>query len=455
MTQRVRGAPLRGGNKTAALTVSEPARRDEILQQAAALFAVSGLVATTLKDVADACGILPGSLYHHFESKEAICIELVERFHADLDRVGRDAQKMPGGSSPAEIYQRILSLSTATAECAVRHGAALQLTTYEPPAGASQRLVKLARREPASINRAMTAIMRKGQESGLIKPGIDVDSLASELSLKMLDIATGVTHRSADARDAALTMTHLLLDGAASNPPSDARLNRSVAMRAAKGVIQAWAKSDHSEPVDKAGYLLAAARSEFALRGYDATTIRDIASAAGTSTGSVYRMVESKQALIVSIMGSFQDEVSGGYTTVLKSDSTALEKLDALLWLDVNFFERFPQEFAITKSWLRGISHATRDLGAFHDERSEQIKAVVAEGIRLGELRADYTGAAAPNPDVLARCLFDLTWPSYRLLEKHGKQGTLAYFRATVLRGAANPPRATEDPRAPLLQGTG
>jgi len=53
-------------------------RRTEILDTAAALFASSGL-RTSLKEIADACGILPGSLYHHFESKEAIIVELVER----------------------------------------------------------------------------------------------------------------------------------------------------------------------------------------------------------------------------------------------------------------------------------------------------------------------------------------------------------------------------------------
>ena len=31
----------------------------------------------SLKEIADARGILPGSLYHHFDSKEAIIIELV------------------------------------------------------------------------------------------------------------------------------------------------------------------------------------------------------------------------------------------------------------------------------------------------------------------------------------------------------------------------------------------
>jgi len=54
---------------------ADATRRDEILATAASLIASSGL-RTSLHDIADAAGILPGSLYHHFESKEAILIEL-------------------------------------------------------------------------------------------------------------------------------------------------------------------------------------------------------------------------------------------------------------------------------------------------------------------------------------------------------------------------------------------
>ena len=67
-------------------------RRTEILEAAASLIASSGL-RTSLQEIADAAGILPGSLYHHFESKEAILIELIRRYHADLDRIGEIAQQ--------------------------------------------------------------------------------------------------------------------------------------------------------------------------------------------------------------------------------------------------------------------------------------------------------------------------------------------------------------------------
>lgn len=58
----------------------QPSRREELLSLAAEMFAERGLRATTVRDIADAAGILSGSLYHHFDSKEAIVDELLRDF---------------------------------------------------------------------------------------------------------------------------------------------------------------------------------------------------------------------------------------------------------------------------------------------------------------------------------------------------------------------------------------
>ena len=55
-------------------------RRDELLELAAAMFAERGLRATTVRDIADGAGILSGSLYHHFSSKEEMVDELLRGF---------------------------------------------------------------------------------------------------------------------------------------------------------------------------------------------------------------------------------------------------------------------------------------------------------------------------------------------------------------------------------------
>ncbi|OPX86942.1 MAG: HTH-type transcriptional repressor KstR2 [Pelotomaculum sp. PtaB.Bin104] len=52
-------------------------KRDEIIQVAAKLFRRLGYAETSMKDIADKVGILKGSLYHHFSSKEELLNEVI------------------------------------------------------------------------------------------------------------------------------------------------------------------------------------------------------------------------------------------------------------------------------------------------------------------------------------------------------------------------------------------
>ncbi|MFX5956923.1 helix-turn-helix domain-containing protein, partial [Acinetobacter baumannii] len=49
-------------------------RRQVLIGEAARLFAGKGYETTSMRDIAAAVGILPGSLYHHFPSKEELFV---------------------------------------------------------------------------------------------------------------------------------------------------------------------------------------------------------------------------------------------------------------------------------------------------------------------------------------------------------------------------------------------
>ena len=174
---------------------SDRARREEILETAAAMFASSGL-RTSLKEIADACGILPGSLYHHFASKEAIVVELVERYRAELDQVATTPFDAP--SSPTIGRSRTASSRSArrSPRAPSATGPRSSLTLYEPPTGAGVELVELSRQTPTAIDAAMLEILEPGAAAGAIRPGIDLSLLAERICQSMLHIGVGVFHRS-------------------------------------------------------------------------------------------------------------------------------------------------------------------------------------------------------------------------------------------------------------------
>ncbi|MEU6781086.1 TetR/AcrR family transcriptional regulator [Nonomuraea angiospora] len=73
-----------GKRQRASSSGSASERRDHLVKLAAELFARKGFQATTVREIADEAGILSGSLYHHFDSKETIVDEVLSTFLDDL-----------------------------------------------------------------------------------------------------------------------------------------------------------------------------------------------------------------------------------------------------------------------------------------------------------------------------------------------------------------------------------
>ena len=75
-----------------------------MVQLAGELFAQKGYRATTVREIADAAGILSGSLYHHFDSKESIGHEILSASHRRAGRLpGRGGLgRLPPGGTRAD-----------------------------------------------------------------------------------------------------------------------------------------------------------------------------------------------------------------------------------------------------------------------------------------------------------------------------------------------------------------
>ena len=404
-------------------------RRTEILQTAALLIATSGL-RTSLHEIADAAGILPGSLYHHFESKEAILVELLRRYHADLDRIAEHAVDRLDDPVALSAFDRIVDLGSAIAQCAVTHGAALQMTFYEAPTS-NPELAALAQQRPTAILEAMVQTLRAARWSGYLRPDVDLPILADRIVQTMLQVGLDVMRHTSGADKVATLLCRILLQGLAAVPPTDAELDHSAAFIAADDVVKSW--KDDGEADDKAAHVRAVARAEFGRRGYEVTTIRDIASAAGLGTGTVYRVIGSKDELLASIMQSFGEKVALGWTNVLRSDSSPVEKLDALSWVNCNVLDRFGDEFRIQLAWMRQSPPDTPNIGWLFGQRIRQMKSLLSQGIRSGEIMIE-----SPSNEMLARCVIGVGWFPENIIRDVGTRASLIHVRDTMLRGVVD-----------------
>ncbi|AXN46264.1 HTH-type transcriptional repressor KstR2 [Mycobacterium marinum] len=405
-------------------------RRTEILQTAAALIASSGL-RTSLQEIADAAGILPGSLYHHFESKEAILIELIRRYQDDLHQIGQSWQAKLDQPDSRTVAEKITQLGAAIANCAVAHRAALQMSFYEGPS-ADPELMKLTSQRPLAIQEAMLQTLRAGRWSGYIRTEIDLPTLADRICQTMLQVGLDVMRRNASADQVSGLMCRTILQGLASHAPIDVDLDGSNALSAANDVIATWIDDKDANPSDKAAHVRAVARMEFGRKGYEVTTIRDIASASGLGTGTVYRVIGSKDKLLASIMRSFGQKVEAGWVAVLRSNATPIEKLDALSWVNINALDQFSDEFRIQLAWMRQSPPDTPNPGWLYAARLRQMKSLLSEGLRSAEIQIE-----PPSITMLARCVIGLQWIPENILHFVGTHAALIHARDTVLRGVA------------------
>jgi AcrR family transcriptional regulator len=145
-------------------------RRDELLDLAATMFADRGLRATTVRDIADSAGILSGSLYHHFKSKEQMVEEVLRDF---LDWLfGRYQEIVEAETDPLE---RVKGLFMASFE-AIEHRHA-QVVIYQDEAKRLSPLPQFSFVDERNREqrRMWVDILKQGVAEGRFRPDLDVD----------------------------------------------------------------------------------------------------------------------------------------------------------------------------------------------------------------------------------------------------------------------------------------
>ena len=145
-------------------------RREELLELAAAMFAERGLRATTVRDIADAAGILSGSLYHHFSSKEEMVDEVLRTF---LDWLFERYQRIIDTES--NPLARLKGLFMASFDAIERHHA--EVVIYQDEAKRLSGQPRFAYIDELNVRqrKMWVDVLTEGIEQGYFQPDIDVD----------------------------------------------------------------------------------------------------------------------------------------------------------------------------------------------------------------------------------------------------------------------------------------
>jgi AcrR family transcriptional regulator len=144
------------------------ARRADVLRIAAELFAQKGFRATTVREIADAAGILSGSLYHHFDSKESIGDEVLSSFINDVLADYRAAVAAAG--SPRVVLEQVVRSTSSTLS---RHRAALAMLQNDWSYFSTQARFGYLRKAVAEIEATWLAQLERGKQDGVFRADLD------------------------------------------------------------------------------------------------------------------------------------------------------------------------------------------------------------------------------------------------------------------------------------------
>jgi AcrR family transcriptional regulator len=143
-------------------------QREMILAQAAALFARGGYPATSMNQVAEACGLSKPTLYHYYHDKYELLVSIADSHVSRLQRVVEEAM---GIEADPQGRMRLL-IRRLVEEYAIAQNAHRVLTEdvkfLEPPD--RERILAKERDVVAAFARVVAALRPDLQEAALSKP---------------------------------------------------------------------------------------------------------------------------------------------------------------------------------------------------------------------------------------------------------------------------------------------
>ena len=156
------------------------ANLEEIIAAAAKVFQTKGYHAATVQDIADAVGILKGSLYHHVKSKEDLLYLIVKE---PIARIYERMTEIAGSDLPAA--EKLRQAIRAHLEALDRHYPHLFVYLHEREE-MKHRFREQFKLSPKQYERCWQQILREGVKSGEFRPDLDVQ-VASYGLLGMLN----------------------------------------------------------------------------------------------------------------------------------------------------------------------------------------------------------------------------------------------------------------------------
>lgn len=194
--------------------------RMQILSAAARMLCEAGYAGTTMRLIAEACGIKAASLYHHFPSKDDLVLEVLNEGICQVDAAVRAAlSACPDG---APFRTRFLTAVRTHLHSFLEHGefTAANLRTFKQTPAEVQARNTVLRGQYEALWRAL---IEEGTSSGLLRADADARTMRLFLLGGMNAAVEWYRPGGLTIDELAEQYTALFIDGAAADPAGSAR----------------------------------------------------------------------------------------------------------------------------------------------------------------------------------------------------------------------------------------
>lgn len=147
----------------------------------------------------------------------------------------------------------------------------------------------------------------------------------------------------------------------------------------------------------------------FSKRGYHATSMREIASAAGIQPAAIYHWYPSKEAILVHLQDTFMERLTEVVVRAAERHERPALKLAATVHAHVVFHGLHARAAFVTDSEIRALTDAPRErLIAQRDAYQQRLAEMIRDGIRDGSLRS--SNARVATYAILLQCTGVALW---------------------------------------------
>ena len=137
--------------------------------------------------------------------------------------------------------------------------------------------------------------------------------------------------------------------------------------------------------VQRRDELLLAAERLFSERGYEATSVREIADALSIKAGSLYTHIATKEDLLWEILSRAADRFFEAVQPIVEADLVTVEKLRRLIAAHVRVITQSATAAAVYSTEWRHLTEPRRgEFAARRDTYEQMVRGLVHDAIREG-----------------------------------------------------------------------